>query len=155
MSKSFFFSIAFGLALFAKTDAYAQNIRCESLGYQPAACYHGSPGAEIQLAQQLSTGRGQCIYGQSWSYDQNNIYVNNGCRADFRVINRYVSVTCQSQNYQPASCYAGGPISSVRLVQQLSNGRGQCNQGQSWNYDRNYIYVNNGCRAVFEVRLGY
>ncbi len=37
----------------------------------------------------------------------------------------------------------------VELVNQLSNA--SCNYGRSWGYDRNGIWVDNGCSAEFEI----
>lgn len=38
----------------------------------------------------------------------------------------------------------------VRLISRLSDS--PCIQGRTWGYDRHMIWVDNGCRAVFEVR---
>jgi hypothetical protein len=38
----------------------------------------------------------------------------------------------------------------VRLITRLSDS--PCIQGRTWGYNRNLIWVDNGCRAVFEVR---
>ena len=38
----------------------------------------------------------------------------------------------------------------VRLLDRLSDS--PCTQGRSWGYNRHEIWVDNGCRAVFEVR---
>lgn len=59
-------------------------------------------------------------------------------------------VKCESFNYRPAQCQVGN-IADVRIVERLG---GQCRQGPDWGYDRQAIFVNNGCRAVFEVRSG-
>ena len=32
---------------------------------------------------------------------------------------------------------------------------GRCTQGQSWGYQRDFIWVNNGCRADFQTRGGF
>ncbi len=38
----------------------------------------------------------------------------------------------------------------VRLYDRLSDAR--CQEGRTWGYDRNKIWVDDGCRAVFEVQ---
>jgi hypothetical protein len=55
-------------------------------------------------------------------------------------------ITCASQNNQRNSCSI--PIRGrVRLVRQLSNASCKGN----WGYERNRVWVRNGCRAEFAV----
>lgn len=42
--------------------------------------------------------------------------------------------------------------SGVRIVQRLSDA--PCRLGYSWGYDANHIWVDRGCRAIFEVNAG-
>lgn len=42
--------------------------------------------------------------------------------------------------------------SGVRIVQRLSDA--PCRLGYSWGYDANHIWVDHGCRAIFEVNAG-
>jgi hypothetical protein len=58
------------------------------------------------------------------------------------------SVTCESRNNSRQTCSAD-TSGGVRLSQQLSS-QG-CWQGDTWGYDRNRIWVDRGCRAVFQV----
>ena len=62
-------------------------------------------------------------------------------------------VTCQSWQYQPARCDVPG-LSRADVIEVLG---GDCRQGRSWGYDRQGIWVNNGCRArfSFDARGGY
>lgn len=56
---------------------------------------------------------------------------------------------CESEKGRAKRC----PIprgASVRLVDRVSDA--PCVLGRSWNYNRNEIRVDDGCRAVFEVR---
>ncbi|MCL1473317.1 DUF3011 domain-containing protein [Argonema antarcticum A004/B2] len=55
-------------------------------------------------------------------------------------------ITCQSNNRERTFCRVN-TNGGVRLVRQLSNSR--CNG--NWGYDRNRIWVRNGCRAEFAV----
>lgn len=57
-------------------------------------------------------------------------------------------VTCESKNGQFQTCPAN-TSGGVHLVTQLSS-QG-CWQNDTWGYDSNKIWVNNGCRAQFEV----
>jgi hypothetical protein len=62
------------------------------------------------------------------------------------------TVTCSSQDYRYQRCDAGCEVSSVRIVRELSDTN--CREGINWGYDRDSIWVNNGCRAVFEISSG-
>ena len=67
------------------------QVRCESVGYQTMSCHVGGI-MNVRLAQQLSQPKpqgGDCSYGRGWSYDSENIYVYQGCRAIFAVQTRY------------------------------------------------------------------
>jgi hypothetical protein len=61
-------------------------------------------------------------------------------------------ITCGSKNFQYHYCriYTGG---RVRLVNQLSHK--YCDEGKSWGYDSQGIWVDKGCKADFVVDEGY
>ena len=61
---------------------------------------------------------------------------------------RAATVTCESSNGGFQSC-AVDTRGGVTLSRQLSS-QG-CWEGDTWGYDRNRIWVNNGCRAQFQV----
>lgn len=61
---------------------------------------------------------------------------------------RAATVTCESRNGSYQSC-AADTRGGVTLSRQLSS-QG-CWQNDTWGYDRNRIWVNNGCRAQFNV----
>jgi len=56
------------------------------------------------------------------------------------------TITCESQNRQRNTCSAD-TSNGVRLVRQLSDN--SCNG--NWGYNKNRIWVKNGCRAEFLV----
>lgn len=58
------------------------------------------------------------------------------------------TVTCSSENNQYRQC-ATSTHGYVTMVRQLSNS--PCRQGQTWDYDRRGIWVDDGCRAEFRV----
>ena len=72
------------VALWATAGAaYAEtNVTCESSGGQYRSCPVNTAGG-VTLTRQLS--REGCWQGDSWGYDRNRIWVNRGCRAEFRV----------------------------------------------------------------------
>lgn len=57
-------------------------------------------------------------------------------------------IRCESRNGQYASCSVD-TYDGVELTRQLS--REGCWEGDTWGYDRNRIWVTNGCRAEFRV----
>jgi hypothetical protein len=63
-----------------------------------------------------------------------------------------VRLTCESNDYHYNSCGAPGErIQRARVIRQLSSV--PCEEGRSWGYANNYVWVNNGCRAEFELRV--
>jgi hypothetical protein len=130
------------------------TVRCESRSNQRSYCRVDTAGG-VQLARKLSSS--SCDYRADWGYDANGIWVDNGCRAEFEVGGssgwkpQVAQVKCESNDGKRQYCRvdtSGG----VRLVEQLSSAR--CQYPVSWGYDPNGIWVNNGCRAVFEVGRG-
>ncbi|GBF79414.1 DUF3011 domain-containing protein [Aphanothece sacrum] len=59
------------------------------------------------------------------------------------------NVTCESYKYRYQFCRVN-TRGGVRLVRQLSNS--SCRQGESWDYDRDGIWVDKGCSAEFSIR---
>jgi hypothetical protein len=60
------------------------------------------------------------------------------------------TIKCESKEYRYRECRAdtrGG----VRIARQLG---GNCQQGRSWGWRGDLIWVNNGCRAEFQTRDG-
>lgn len=62
-------------------------------------------------------------------------------------------VTCESRNERYTTCSISR-ASYVTLDRQLSSA--SCRQGRTWDYNRNQIWVDDGCRATFRVHdFGY
>jgi hypothetical protein len=133
----------------------------------------------VRLVRRLSDA--PCIQGRSWGYDRNGIWVDDGCRAIFEVRNRYDDRDRRDDRYddrdrrrddwrrndgllsgrgtirleshdgrmQSKSVNTRG---GVRLIRTLSDR--PCVYNRSWGYSANRIWVDNGCRAVFEVGYG-
>jgi hypothetical protein len=145
------------------TVASAQQISCQSVNYQQEFCPTGVSIARAWMVAQRS--RSPCIEGQTWGYQSNGIWVNQGCEADFSfqavggapaVIaqnrpggNR---VTCESRNYQQQNCPTGQQITGAWVIEQRSSA--PCIEGRTWGYQNNDIWVTQGCAADFGVQ-GY
>lgn len=69
----------------AQADSY---VTCSSRNYQRSWCPVYS-GGRAYLDRQYSDGRGPCIEGSTWGQDRRGIWVDRGCRARFRVQDRY------------------------------------------------------------------
>ena len=89
-----------------------------------------------------SYGNGYDRYGNNYGNNNNYGYNSNygGDRA---------SVTCESRDQRRQRCALFVGRDTVRISRKLSNSA--CRFGQDWDYDRNGVYVWNGCRAVFTV----
>ncbi len=132
-----------------------EHIRCESDDGRWNRCATSTRG-RVEIVRQLS--RSACVRGQSWGVDGQGIWVNGGCRAEFRIESRRGwpapasnRFTCESSNGSPRFCPAGSR-GRVRLVRQIS--RSPCVEGHTWRSERNGVRVEQGCRGEFEVASG-
>jgi len=134
---------------------FARILICESFDNRYNYCSVKHNG-NIRIISQFSSAG--CVKGRDWGYDRNGIWVDNGCRAEFEIsFFDYDSVwgesgyfSCESQGFEYRYCpaYTG---SGVTLIKQFSNE--ECIKGKSWDYDRNGIWVNNGCRGEFILNI--
>ena len=147
------------IAVAARPASAQQVITCSSDNGKRNYCPANTQGG-VSMQRQRSDAR--CQQGYSWGYDRRGIWVDRGCRADFR-INTYrpggpgygpggpggQMITCSSDNGKRNYC-AANTRRGVQLVKQRSDAR--CTQGYSWGYDQRGIWVDRGCRADFVVR---
>jgi hypothetical protein len=110
----------------------------------------------VRLLQQRSEA--QCIYNQTWGYDDRNIWVDRGCRADFQMggnepapHGQTTTLHCASDGKGLHNCPAD-TTGGVRLVNQRS--KKPCAQWDTWGYDARGVWVGNGCKADFEIGGG-
>ena len=68
-----------------------------------------------------------------------------------KCVGKEVTKKCESWNYKfnKCGCSSLGTIQSVTLHKQES--KTMCKEGQNWGYDDNSIWVNDGCRAEFDI----
>ena len=140
-------------AMAAQPVLAQQMVTCSSDNGKRNYCPADTRGG-VSMVRQRSDAR--CQQGYSWGYDRRGIWVDRGCRADFRVNSGYPggpgggqAITCSSNNGKRNYC-AADTRRGVQLVRQRSDAR--CTQGYSWGYDRGGIWVDRGCRADFIVR---
>ena len=128
-----------------------QRITCESRDGHYRECRTNFRGS-VRLYRQISSS--SCVAGRDWGSRPGQIWVDNGCRAEF--VDNYVaggnySVTCASDNGQSRTCAWDRRYGEPRLVEQLSNTA--CVQGRSWGFDSGRgLWVDNGCRGRFGPR---
>lgn len=133
-----------------KSMSYGR-IRCDSFGPESTCPIDTSRG--VRLVREFS--RNRCAQGRTWGWDPYRIWVRDGCQAEFEIGRGGPGggiggreVVCESRNnrieYCPADTRGG-----VALVEQLSNAR--CIRDRTWGFDRQSIWVRDGCRARFEL----
>jgi hypothetical protein len=130
------------------------NIYCASDNGRKNWCATDTRGG-VQLVRQRSGS--PCDYGRTWGFDQRGVWVDRGCRADFQIGGKggwnpggggMTTINCSSNDMHRKVCNVN-TRGRVRLIRQRSDA--DCIYGQTWGYDRNSIWVDNGCRADFEV----
>lgn len=165
-NRALLFTTAFGLiAVSAYAIVDTRRIRVESEDGRREYRRIDHDG-QVRLVRRLSDK--PCIQGMSWGYDRNGIWVDRGCRAEFEIgtqdrwDNRRndrwddrrndqdhgVTFRLESEDggreYKRIDTRGG-----VRMVRQLSDR--DCVQGRTWGFDRDRVWVDRGCRAIFEV----
>jgi hypothetical protein len=134
-------------------QAFGRSLTCESVNNGKRRC-PADTSYGVQLARQIS--RNECTRGEDWGFDENGIWVDNGCRGEFvlggdtrftpMVSSARTRLVCESQNNALNRC-AADTFYGVTLERQISNK--MCVRGQTWGYDPNGIWVTGGCRAEF------
>ena len=131
--------------------AQGGTVRCESVGGRAQVCRVPWTGPS-RLVRQLSGA--PCDEGRSWQSQQGQVYVGNGCRAEFAAAAPTPlpgpgvgqSVRCESVDGQARICRVPWSGAS-RLSRQLSSQ--PCIEGQTWQSQQGQVYVGRGCRAEF------
>ncbi len=73
-------------SMFVVGTAHAERIKCESQGKDRHHCKVDIGRARVELRDRLSDHT--CKQGKSWDYDEDGIWVDDGCRAEFEIIRR-------------------------------------------------------------------
>jgi hypothetical protein len=145
------------LALAASAHAFAATgfINCDSTGYRYNYCAVDTQGRVVMIRENSSGNL--CRQGRGWGYDNNGIWVDRGCRAQFSYgrdgggggggsWGRRGELTCESLGYRYKYCNAD-TRDRVSLVREISTG--DLCQRRNWGYDNGGIWVDRGCRGVF------
>jgi len=129
------------------------QIACASENFQQKFCPSGRRITRAWVVQQRS--QSACVEGRSWGFQDTGIWVAGGCSGLFAIegrgpppgpppINR---VACESRGYQQSFCSVPPSIARAWLVDQRS--QAACIQGQTWGFQRNGIWVDQGCGGLF------
>ncbi len=135
-----------------------REIVCESRNNRIEYCRADTRGG-VRLVEQLS--RSQCIRDRTWGFDRHSVWVRDGCRARFELGSdggwqpppqAVRSFRCESQRgrreYCPVQMGNGYPV----LVRNLSST--PCDLQRNWGWDRNGVWVDDGCRGEFRIEFG-
>lgn len=68
----------------AQDGEAAQTVVCESKDNRRRLCAVALDGRTIEIARRIS--RDECMRGVGWDYDARGVWVDRGCRAEFRVV---------------------------------------------------------------------
>lgn len=176
LSKGFFVTMC---AAFVGTMAYAAWDQCERIKVESRDGRYSEKrmdlrDARVRLYDRLSDAR--CQEGRTWGYDQRKIWVDDGCRAVFEVQrndrydrgdrgdrddrwddrwengrpgNGWKRIRVESKDRRRTSHFII-THGQVRLVRKLSDA--SCVYGRSWGYTNAQVWVDDGCRAEFDVK---
>ena len=125
-------------------------IYCASDAMERVWCPADSRFGVRMIRQRSQAG---CVEGETWGSGKRGIWVDRGCRADFRVTGDWQSkaaalIYCPSDYMNRQSC----PVDTrdgVFIIRQRSEA--DCVFKRTWGYDRDRIWVDRGCRADFEI----
>ncbi len=155
--------VLLGVCLFLPQKMLAQStMACNSNDENRHSCSVDTRGGVRLLTQHSESA---CTEGYSWGSNDQGIWVDHGCRADFAVggnreyrdenrndqggrNGQSQTMACNSDDEKRHSCSVdtrGG----VRLLTQHSESA--CTEGYSWGSNDQGIWVDHGCRADFTV----
>jgi hypothetical protein len=139
------------LMVFSAGIVEAQTVSCSSDGSKKYCAADTKQG--VQLAKQKSDA--PCKQGESWGFDDQGVWVDHGCGADFTL--GAAGNAAAAGGGKIVSCVSDGgkrycDVSTgrgVKLVKQKSDAA--CKEGSTWGYDGLGIWVDQGCSADFAV----
>jgi predicted porin len=98
--------------------------------------------AGVVLTSQV--GSGACVLGTTWGFDAKGVWVADGCRGTFAFTDDRPRTVCAAAAGAREVC-AADTTAGVALV----SGSPACMPGHTWGYDRDGIWVADGCQATF------
>ena len=126
------------LLLGTGTAAAQTSVRCESTDGQYKACSANTSGG-VTLARQLSSQG--CWQNDTWGYDRNRIWVNRGCRAEFRIGSNQSSNSGSNDGAKIAGALVLGVIAAAAIANHNDRNDNRYDNNYNNNYNNSY---NNG-----------
>ncbi len=136
-------------------DPQLRQLHCESRQGKLNRCTANTRGG-VKLAKRFSQAR--CIEGKTWGYDELGVWVHRNCSGLFvigdetRLVDSTPTaprqIVCESRSGRRHHC----PLDvrpGVQLVREL-HGKA-CIEGATWGYGKRGIWVDKGCRALFQI----
>lgn len=144
-----------------------QTISCNSDDERRHSCSIDTRGGVRLLTQHSDY---TCTEGYSWGTENQGVWVDHGCRADFTsggnrdyhegIRNGQYGenapsrrIACNSDDMRKHSCAVDTRGGTVQIVTQHSDA--PCTRGYSWGTNRHGVWVDHGCRADFAVSNKY
>lgn len=139
-----------------------ETVRCDSNDSRYRQC--PIDGRRVVLVRQHS--KTACVEGRNWGVGRGFVWVDGGCRAEFASAGygggqgggwggghgggwgAGQTLYCGSDDHRQRRCNVS-IRRDARLLRQSS--RAACIEGDSWGWDRNGVWVSNGCRGEFQV----
>lgn len=132
--------VTVGAMLFGARPAEAETIRCESDGGRYRVCSVDARGG-VRLTRQLSSQG--CWQNDTWGFDRNRIWVDRGCRAEFRVGGG--SSSSSNDDAVAAALIIG--LAAAVAADNRNDRRNNNHDGYNNNYGNNYGYAGNPRRT--------
>jgi len=130
------------------------GVNCESKKGQYKQCRMPQAERGVRLVEQRS--KAPCTRGYSWGYTRDAVWVDKGCHGLFEPKDLEAAegkrLTCSSKSGRFERCPAE-TRNGITLVRQISDSL--CRKGRTWGYTRDYVWVDDGCRAEFRTGGGY
>ena len=133
----------------APQPALTGVVTCQSLDGKRLEC-KADTSAGVQIIRTFN--QADCAFGRDWGYDRKGVWVTNGCRAAFAVHAagkpQLATLICESNESARNACAADTHY-GVALIRRFSEA--VCKLDESWGFDRDSVWVSNGCRAQFAL----
>ena len=118
-----------------------QAIDCGAAVGERNSCAADTSSGVVLVRQ---TGEGNCALGRTWGFDAKGVWVADGCRGTFAFTDDRVTVPCSAAAGAREVCTAN-TAAGVDII----SGSPACVLGRTWGYDRDGIWVSDGCQATF------
>lgn len=141
-------------AVRARPKALVKSVVCESASEGRSVCPADTEFG-VALVRQLSEGA--CVLGRSWGFDDGNVWVSDGCKAQFALGGFRLPASAVPATAARVTCASSGDrnvctVATARGVGLITQTSEQpCVLNRTWGYDADGIWVSDRCAAEFAV----